>query len=205
MQDLSKRLPMYVWLVALSQLTSRICHPHVETQRITQHILTRVTAQFPQQVCPCCFHHEVCMVKSVGGFPAHVLGQNGLAKPFQCVLSVCVASHDQHSTRCAQALWQLAAVSKSTVYARQEAAALILSSAKRHSEANVDVQRLLQRFPEVVDQFIRLCNHSGVDKRCAAILPSSSQTVLACRGFPSQSICVAVSRPGIFRLRANVC
>ena len=50
MQDLSKRLPMYVWLVALSQLTSRICHPHVETQRITQHILTRVTAQFPHQV-----------------------------------------------------------------------------------------------------------------------------------------------------------
>ena len=50
MQDLSKRLPMYVWLTALSQLTSRICHPHVETQRITQHILTRVTAQFPHQV-----------------------------------------------------------------------------------------------------------------------------------------------------------
>ena len=35
MQDLSKRLPMYVWLMALSQLTSRICHPHMETQRIT--------------------------------------------------------------------------------------------------------------------------------------------------------------------------
>ena len=56
-----------------------------------------------------------------------------------------------------QALWQLAAVSKSTVYARQEAAASILSSAKRHSDADTGVQRLLQRFPEVVDQFIPLC------------------------------------------------
>ena len=64
-----------------------------------------------------------------------------------------------------QALWQLAAVSKSTVYARQEAAAAILSSAKRHSEADAGVQRLLQRFPEVVDQLIRLCNHTSGDKR----------------------------------------
>lgn len=50
MQGCSKTLPLYVWLVALPQLTSRICHPHVETQRITQHILTRVTATYPQQV-----------------------------------------------------------------------------------------------------------------------------------------------------------
>ena len=69
-----------------------------------------------------------------------------------------------------QALWQLAAVSKSTVYARQEAAASILSSAKRHSDADTGVQRLLQRFPEVVDQFIRLCNHTGGDKRYGPML-----------------------------------
>ena len=60
MQDLSKRLPMYVWLTALSQLTSRICHPHVETQRITQHILTRVTAQFPHQVNYLFLFNNVC-------------------------------------------------------------------------------------------------------------------------------------------------
>lgn len=51
MQGLSKSLPMYVWLVALSQLTSRICHPHEETKHLTQHILTRVIAAFPHQVC----------------------------------------------------------------------------------------------------------------------------------------------------------
>ena len=50
MQGFSKTLPLYVWLVALPQLISRICHPHLETQRITQHILTRVTSAYPQQV-----------------------------------------------------------------------------------------------------------------------------------------------------------
>ena len=51
------------------------------------------------------------------------------------------------------------------MFARQEAAAAILASAKRHSEAGAGVQRLLQRFPEVVDQLIRLCNHTSGDKR----------------------------------------
>ena len=51
MQGFSKALPLYVWLVALPQLISRICHPHLETQRITQHILTRVTSTYPHQAC----------------------------------------------------------------------------------------------------------------------------------------------------------
>lgn len=50
MQRLVKDLPLYVWLVALPQLTSRICHPHQATQDMTQHILTRLTASYPQQV-----------------------------------------------------------------------------------------------------------------------------------------------------------
>ena len=50
MQRLVKELPLYVWLVALPQLTSRICHPHQPTQDMTQHILTRLTASYPQQV-----------------------------------------------------------------------------------------------------------------------------------------------------------
>lgn len=54
MQGSSKTLPLYVWLVALPQLISRICHPHLETQRITQHILTRVTSSYPQQVALLC-------------------------------------------------------------------------------------------------------------------------------------------------------
>ena len=69
MQDLGKHLPLYVWLVALPQLTSRVCHAHAETQRITQHILTRVTAAFPHQVCRLAqsqdsfvsAHHSACM------------------------------------------------------------------------------------------------------------------------------------------------
>ncbi len=65
-----------------------------------------------------------------------------------------------------QTLWALASVSKSTVYARQEAAASILNSAKRH-EASKATQRLFHQFAEVADQFIRLCNHPGPDKRCA--------------------------------------
>ena len=50
MQRVVKELPLYVWLVALPQLTSRICHPHQPTQDMTQHILTRLTASYPQQV-----------------------------------------------------------------------------------------------------------------------------------------------------------
>ena len=50
MTGLAKSLPMYVWLVALSQLTSRICHPHDDTKHLTQHILTRVIGAFPHQV-----------------------------------------------------------------------------------------------------------------------------------------------------------
>jgi hypothetical protein len=60
-------------------------------------------------------------------------------------------------------------VSKSTVYARQEAASSILNSAKRHLEMDLAKQRLFQQFADVVDQFIRLCNHTGSDKKCAQI------------------------------------
>ena len=49
MRDALGTLPLYVWLVALPQLTSRICHPHAGTQKLTQHILTRVTQAFPHQ------------------------------------------------------------------------------------------------------------------------------------------------------------
>ena len=89
----------------------------------------------------------------------------GGSEPAYNVSGEAAASGTNMQYMSVQALWQLAAVSKSTVYARQEAAAAILSSAKRHSEADAGVQRLLQRFPEVVDQLIRLCNHTSGDKR----------------------------------------
>jgi hypothetical protein len=50
MQRLYKDLPNYVWLAVLPQLTSRICHPHQATHSMTQHILTHLTAHYPQQV-----------------------------------------------------------------------------------------------------------------------------------------------------------
>ncbi len=51
MSSNTKTLPLYVWLVALPQLISRICHPHLDTQKMIQHLLTRVTGAYPQQVC----------------------------------------------------------------------------------------------------------------------------------------------------------
>jgi len=50
MQRLYKELPNYVWLAVLPQLTSRICHPHGESHRMAQHILTHLTENYPQQV-----------------------------------------------------------------------------------------------------------------------------------------------------------
>jgi hypothetical protein len=76
MQAFSKTLPLYVWLVALPQLTSRICHPHIETQRITQHILTRVTANYPHQVRS----------------PAHLIGNSSIAT-FSCGRSAFIDVH----------------------------------------------------------------------------------------------------------------
>ncbi|KAK9807336.1 hypothetical protein WJX73_002849 [Symbiochloris irregularis] len=110
MQSLAKHLPMYVWLVALSQLTSRICHAHNETKLLTQHILTRVIAAFPHQ-----------------------------------------------------ALWAMAAVSKSNSTARRLAASAIISSASSHS-ASTATQRLIKQFPGLCDQVIRLCNHAPAGK-----------------------------------------
>lgn len=45
-------LPMYVWLVALPQLCSRLTHPHPDTATLTRNIITRVFMEYPQQVGP---------------------------------------------------------------------------------------------------------------------------------------------------------
>ncbi len=70
MQGAAKALPLYVWLVALPQLASRVCHAHTETQKMTQHILTRVTGDFPHQVtaCPCGPHHHLLFVHQWDSF-----------------------------------------------------------------------------------------------------------------------------------------
>lgn len=67
----------------------------------------------------------------------------------------------------AQALWALAAVAKSTVLARQEAASAIIGSARRHREGDAAAQHLFRDFADAADQLIRLCNHT-VDRRSAS-------------------------------------
>ncbi|KAK9858036.1 hypothetical protein WJX84_006124 [Apatococcus fuscideae] len=57
-----------------------------------------------------------------------------------------------------QALWALAAVNKSTVYARREAASEIITSAKKHTESE-EGKALYGQFAALCDQLIKLCNH----------------------------------------------
>ena len=57
-----------------------------------------------------------------------------------------------------QALWALAAVNKSTVYARREAASEIITSAKKHTESE-EGKALYVQFAALCDQLIKLCNH----------------------------------------------
>ena len=50
MRGLCQSLPAYVWLAALSQLTSRICHPNTIVQRTTRNIVGKVLQAYPHQV-----------------------------------------------------------------------------------------------------------------------------------------------------------
>lgn len=68
MAGLAKALPMYVWLVALPQLCSRLTHPHAECVKVTRNIITRVFMEYPQQVC------EI-FIREPLGHPAHLCFQ----------------------------------------------------------------------------------------------------------------------------------
>lgn len=50
MQELARSVPLHVWLTALPQLTSRICHSDAEVAGVTRGIITRVTQVYPHQV-----------------------------------------------------------------------------------------------------------------------------------------------------------
>ncbi|BAF20530.1 Os06g0724700, partial [Oryza sativa Japonica Group] len=63
-----------------------------------------------------------------------------------------------------QALWMMAAVSKSTVAARRDAAAEILQSAKKGSRRGSDSNALFMQFPSLIDHLIKLCFHPGQPK-----------------------------------------
>lgn len=63
-----------------------------------------------------------------------------------------------------QALWMMAAVSKSTLAARREAASEITQAARKGSRQGNDVNGLFVQFPSLVDHLIKLCFHPGQPK-----------------------------------------
>lgn len=62
-----------------------------------------------------------------------------------------------------QALWIMAAVSKSTVSSRREAAAAIMQEARKDFPL-VDGKTLFVQFASLIDHLIRLCFHAGQSK-----------------------------------------
>lgn len=52
--ELRRTLPSYVFLVALSQLTSRICHPNATVAKITRDTVQHVAEAYPNQVSGMC-------------------------------------------------------------------------------------------------------------------------------------------------------
>ena len=57
-----------------------------------------------------------------------------------------------------QALWALAAVQKSLVMGRKQAASAIMNTLKKHCTKAYN-RKLYDQFPSLCDQLIRLCNH----------------------------------------------
>jgi serine/threonine-protein kinase ATR len=50
LKDFTQRLPLYTWLPALPQLTSRLCHPHDDARGLIHELLYRLVKNFPNQV-----------------------------------------------------------------------------------------------------------------------------------------------------------
>lgn len=63
-----------------------------------------------------------------------------------------------------QALWMMAAVSKSGVAARRDAAAEIIQAARKGSRATSDKSGMFIQFASLVDHLIKLCFHPGQPK-----------------------------------------
>uniref|UniRef100_A0A1D1YBN2 Serine/threonine-protein kinase ATR n=1 Tax=Anthurium amnicola TaxID=1678845 RepID=A0A1D1YBN2_9ARAE len=63
-----------------------------------------------------------------------------------------------------QALWMMAAVSKSTVAARRDAAAEIIQAARKGSRRGSETNNLFGQFATLIDQLIKLCFHPGQPK-----------------------------------------
>lgn len=63
-----------------------------------------------------------------------------------------------------QGLWIMAAVSKSTVPSRREAAAEILQAARKGFSQGNSVNNLFGQFASLIDHLIKLCFHAGQPK-----------------------------------------
>jgi serine/threonine-protein kinase ATR len=50
LKGFTQTLPLYTWLPALPQLTSRLCHPHAEVRQVVHELLYRLVKNFPNQV-----------------------------------------------------------------------------------------------------------------------------------------------------------
>jgi len=68
-----------------------------------------------------------------------------------------------------QALWALAAVQKSLVMGRKQAANAIMNTLKKHCTKPYN-RKLYDQFPSLCDQLIRLCNHQPPAKAKYAAL-----------------------------------
>ncbi|KAL3137629.1 hypothetical protein ABBQ38_004906 [Trebouxia sp. C0009 RCD-2024] len=171
MAAMAKALPSYAWLTALPQLISRICHTNPEVNTVTNHIITHVAEAYPQQG-----RHSravgarlgdknllVMCVCEVTGKPRY----SGLTQLLQALRPQAVALDTVHivlqALRSAKAsdqhaLWALAAVQKSLVAGRKQAASAIMSTLKKHCTKAYN-RKLYDQFPNLCDQLIRLCNH----------------------------------------------
>uniref|UniRef100_J3MHR6 Serine/threonine-protein kinase ATR n=1 Tax=Oryza brachyantha TaxID=4533 RepID=J3MHR6_ORYBR len=81
-----------------------------------------------------------------------------VVKIVKCIITSIIREYPQ------QALWMMAAVSKSTVAARRDAGAEILQSAKKGCRRGSDSIALFTQFPSLIDHLIKLCFHLGQPK-----------------------------------------
>ncbi|KAM0929216.1 hypothetical protein ACQ4PT_001782 [Festuca glaucescens] len=89
---------------------------------------------------------------------SRICHQNGdVVKTVRYIITCVLQAYPQ------QALWMMAAVSKSTVSARREAATHILNSAKKGCRKGGSVA-LFNQFPSLIEHLIKLCFHPGQPK-----------------------------------------
>ncbi|XP_065865824.1 serine/threonine-protein kinase ATR isoform X2 [Euphorbia lathyris] len=81
-----------------------------------------------------------------------------IVKLVKCIITSVLRQYPQ------QALWIMAAVSKSTVRSRREAAAAILQEAKKGFSQGNSGNNLFVQFASLIDHLIKLCFHPGQPK-----------------------------------------